>query len=59
MIIIACGTLGYMSYTRAASTMQNNISQMLKEQAKAYATTIAEKSEKIAAELKAVQQRSG
>ena len=51
LIIIACGTLGYMSYTRAASTMQNNISQMLKEQTKAYATTIAAKSEKIAAEL--------
>ncbi len=51
LIIIACGTLGYMSYTRAASTMQNNISQMLKEQAKAHAATIAERSEKIAAEL--------
>ncbi|AEE92632.1 Methyl-accepting chemotaxis sensory transducer [Tepidanaerobacter acetatoxydans Re1] len=51
LIVIICSTLGYMSYMRAASTIQSSVSELLLAQAKAHAQSIKMWNEKIAAEL--------
>ncbi len=51
LIVIICSTLGYMSYMRAASTIQNSVSELLLAQAKAHAQSVKVWNEKTAAEL--------